>query len=214
MKIALLCSDQNHPIREYLRRWMSSIGSVHNVTLHDSKRDLGNGDILFLISCTEIVGRAERSKFRAALVLHASDLPEGRGWSPHVWQLLNGAEHITLSLLEAEEKVDSGKIWAKRKIPVPKDALWNEINDLLFQAEIDLIDMAVENFGEIKPKPQDDLVGASYYPRRTPQDSKLDPHQTIAQQFNKIRVCDPNRFPAYFELYGKKYKLALEKIDD
>ncbi|MDC1160497.1 hypothetical protein OAT10_01950 [Luminiphilus sp.] len=214
MKIALLCSDQNHPIREYLQRWMSSIGSAHNVMLHDSKSDLDNGDILFLISCTEIVGRAERTKFRTTLVLHASDLPEGRGWSPHVWQLLSGAEHVTLSLLEAEDQVDSGRIWAKRKIAVPKDALWNEINDLLFQAEIDLIDMAVENFDAIQPQPQSDSVSASYYPRRTPRDSKLDPHQTIAQQFNKIRICDPNRFPAFFELYGKKYKLALEKIDD
>jgi len=33
-------------------------------------------------------------------------------------------------------------------------------------------------------------------------------------QFNKIRICDPNRYPAFFVLHGKKYKLMLEKIDD
>ena len=40
------------------------------------------GDILFLISCSERIGDAYRQKYRHVLVLHASDLPKGRGWSP------------------------------------------------------------------------------------------------------------------------------------
>ena len=69
-------------------------------------------------------------------------------------------------------------------------------------------------FEKICPAPQDASIEPSYYPRRTPADSQIDPSQSIASQFDRIRVCDPNRFPAFFELHGKKYKLILEKIDD
>jgi methionyl-tRNA formyltransferase len=214
MKITLLCSDLNHPVNVYLKAWMDAQHGLHEVELLQSKSQISGGELLFLISCSEIIKETDRSKYLATLVLHASDLPKGRGWSPHIWEIMDGAEHITLSLLEAEDKVDSGRIWAKLEISVPKHALWNEINHLLFTAEIELIDIAVKQFGCLTPALQTNAEQATYYPKRTPQDSKLDPNKTIAEQFDRIRVCDPNRFPAFFELNGKKYKLILEKLDD
>ena len=214
MKITLLCSEPNHPVNAYLKPWMSSQQGVHDVELAQRKSQLSGGDLLFLISCSEIIKEADRKKYLSTLVLHASDLPKGRGWSPHIREIVDGADHITLSLLEAEDKVDSGRIWAKQQIPVPKDALWDEINHLLFTAEVALIDLAVKQFGQLTPVLQSNLGQATYYPKRTPQDSQLNPNKTIAEQFNLIRVCDPNRFPAFFEIHGKKYKLTLEKLDD
>jgi len=214
MKITLLCSDLNHPVNSYIKLWMEAQQGVHEVELLQRKSQLSGGDVLFLISCSEIIKKTDRSKYLATLVLHASDLPKGRGWSPHIWEIVDGAKHITLSLLEADDKVDFGRIWAKRHIPVPKDALWDEINQLLFTAEIELIDYFLKQFGRLTPSQQTTLEQATYYPKRTPQDSQLDPNKTIAEQFNRIRVCDPNRFPAFFELHGKKYKLILEKLDD
>lgn len=214
MRITLLCSDGQHPVNEYLKRWMAAQHGIHQVELVRKKSELSGGDILFLVSCVEIVGATDRSAYRATLVLHASDLPCGRGWSPHIWRLIEGADEITLSLLEAEDKVDSGRIWKQHSFPIPKHALWDEINAHLFDAEIKLIDFAVSEFEHIRPTAQDPSIEPSYYPRRTPADSKVDPLQSIASQFDRIRVCDPNRFPAFFELHGKKYKLILEKIDD
>ena len=214
MRISLLCSEEQHPVNEQLKRWMSAQRGVHQVELVRKKSELVGGDVLFLISCSEIVGSADRSAFRTTLVIHASDLPRGRGWSPHIWQLIEGVDEITLSLLEADDKVDSGRLWKKLKFPMPKHALWNEINTRLFDAEIQLIDFAVKEFEKISPAMQDPSIEPSYYPRRTPADSQIDPSQSIANQFDRIRVCDPNRFPAFFELRGKKYKLTLEKIDE
>lgn len=214
MRISFLCSDEQHPVNEYLKRWMSEQQGVHHVELVRKKSELSGGDFLFLISCSEIIAADDRSAYGATLVLHASDLPCGRGWSPHIWRLIEGADEITLSLLEAEDKVDSGRIWRKLRFSVPKHALWDEINARLFEAEIELIDFAVRGFMEGIPATQDPMIQPSYYPRRTPADSQIDPFQSIASQFDSIRVCDPNRFPAFFELHGKKYKLILEKIDD
>lgn len=214
MKITLLCSDTKHPVNAYLRAWMNTQQGLHEVELVQRKSELDGGDILFLISCSEIIDAKVRDKYSATLVLHASDLPKGRGWSPHIWEIVNGAEAITLSLLEAEDKVDSGRVWKKLDIPVPKHALWDEINQLLFEAEVELINFAVKNFGTASPVLQKSTDDASYYPKRTPADSRIDVDKSIAEQFDLIRVCDPSRFPAYFEYLGMRYTLKLEKTHE
>lgn len=215
MKVTLLCSDAKHPVNAYLEKWVAEKRSSSlTVELVRRKSEATGGDLLFLISCSEIVKAEDRARYAATLVLHASDLPQGRGWSPHIWELSQGAKGITLSLLEAEDKVDSGRIWKKKYIPVPKHALWNEINHLLFQAEIELIDFAIDNFRSITPQPQPLDTVATYHPRRTPADSEIDPCKSIAEQFDLIRVCDPNRFPAYFVHRGQRYLLKVEKSDD
>jgi methionyl-tRNA formyltransferase len=214
MKITLLCSDDQHPVNSYLSDWMDIQQGVHEVELVQRKSELAGGDILFLVSCSEIIDSKVRDLYLVTLVLHASDLPKGRGWSPHIWEIVNGAETITLTLLEAEDKVDSGRIWKKLDIPVPKNALWNEINHLLFEAEVELINFAVQNFGTVSPALQEALENASYYPKRTPADSRIDVNKSIAEQFDLIRICDPNRFPAYFEHLGFRYTLNLEKTHE
>ncbi|MDC0309182.1 UDP-glucuronic acid dehydrogenase [bacterium] len=214
MKITLLCSDPSHPVNAHLLRWIESNRGDHDVSLVRTKKDLDGGDILFLISCSEIISSLDRSDYRASLVLHASDLPYGRGWSPHIWEITKGSETITLSLLEADDAVDSGRIWKKITLPIPKHALWGEINEQLFSAEIALIDFAVKEFNAITPVEQSLNIEPTYHPRRSPIDSKIDPTLSIETQFDLIRVCDPIRFPAYFYLRGHKYKLVLEKINE
>lgn len=214
MRISLLCSDPRHPVIAYLKRWVARKNSIHKIELCQKKSELNGGDILFLVSCAEIISPEERARYRSSLVLHASDLPRGRGWSPHIWEILRGAEVITLSLIEAEDNIDSGRIWAKSQIRVPRNALWDEINHLLFAAEIDLIDYAVEKFDQIKPQHQDPEITPTFYSRRNPQDSQIDVSKSIAEQFDLIRVCDPVRYPAYFEYLGHRYILRLEKSDE
>lgn len=193
---------------------MDSNHETHEILLVRSRKELPGGDILFLISCSEIVSASDRSAYRASLVLHASDLPHGRGWSPHIWAIIGGAEQLTVTLLEAEDKVDSGRIWHKVTIDIPKHALWNEINEHVFNAETRLLDFAVAEFNMVSPIPQDKSIEATYFPLRKPNDSRIDVERNLTTQFDLIRVCDPVRFPAFFELHGHKYKLSIEKIHD
>ncbi|MET3053303.1 formyltransferase family protein [Pseudomonas alkylphenolica] len=212
LKITLMCSDPQHPVNRMLGDWVAAHTQDHAITVCRKKSELPGGDVLFLISCSEIILAAERARYAKVLVLHASDLPRGRGWSPHIWELVQGATFITLSLLEAADNVDSGAIWCKEVVPVPSDALYDEINNLLFQAESRLMDFAVANFGTVTPEPQSDEYEPTYYRRRVPEDSEVDPSLSLAAQFNLIRACDPRRFPAYFKLHGNVYKIMLEKV--
>lgn len=212
MKVAIICSSPIHPVNVWLERWMASTGRDHDITLHRDINEVTNGDILFLISCTQIVTAAHRSRFGKTFVIHASDLPRGRGWSPHIWTIVQGGEEITVTLLEAEDKVDSGAIWDQVKVPIPKHFLADEINAALFDAELVLMDHALALFGQHSGRAQAADVEPSYLRKRTPEDSRLDINGTIADQFDLIRACDPERFPAFFEIHGHRYTVKLEKI--
>lgn len=211
MKVSVLCSSNSHPVYSVLALWQQRRKVEHEIEMVQTRRELTGGDLLFLISCNEIIDQSVRSRYRATLVIHASDLPAGRGWSPHIWQVLAGSNEITVSLLEAEDQVDSGAIWAQRKLCFAGHELYDEINQILFAAEIELMDWALDNFGSVVPKPQ--AAGpASYYRKRTPEDSRIDPQRPLAEQFELLRVSDPERFPAFVDFRGHRYRIVLDKL--
>jgi len=213
MKITILNSSREHPINNSLKIWIKKHQADHEIKLVRSKKDLSGGDILFLISCSEIISKHDRAKFKKSLLLHASDLPKGRGWSPHIWQILNDVNIIIISLLEVDDELDSGDIWKKIKINIPKSALFDVINELIFKAEMELMDFALENLYNISPSKQA-TIQASYWPKRSPKDSEIDIYKSVDEQFNLIRVSDPKRFPAFFYKNGKKFKLKIELFDE
>ena len=212
MKIKILNTDPKHPINPYLLELVTKLERYHSVSIIRSEEEVTDGDLLFLVSCNQIIDNNVLRNFKHVMVLHASDLPKGRGWSPHIWEIIGGAEKITLSLIDAVAQVDCGDIYRAVMIDIPKSALWDEINDLLFNAEINMIEFAVENFESLQKCAQSVDVEPTYYHKRQPPDSEIDAYKSIAEQFDLIRVCDPNRFPAIFQLHGECYKLVLEKI--
>jgi len=210
-EITLLCTDAEHPIFSHLEKWSLAHSDNYDITLLNYVDEVERGgDILFLISCSEIVKANTRALFKHTLVLHASDLPSGRGWSPHIWDILDGKNELTLSLLEAKDSVDSGDIWKKKLIRLQGNELYNEINKLLFHAELELITWACENYQTCLPEKQSEET-VSYHRKRTCEDSELDVSKSIKEQFNLLRVCDPDRFPAFFVIDGQKYRVRIER---
>ena len=214
MKASILISDLNHPIMPLLDTWIAKESeNGHEIGTFTDKKDLSSGDILFLISCGQILNLVDRQKFKKTLVLHASDLPDGRGWSPHIWAILSGVRKIVVSLLEAEQQVDTGAIWRKKVFYLDGTELYDEINEKLFKTELSLMTYALLNFHSVNPIPQP-AHNKPHYPRRKPGNSELDIHKTLAEQFDLLRVADPDRYPAFFEYKNRKYICRLEAFDD
>lgn len=223
----ILCSSTEHPVYPYLLQWQQTSELGKQVSIINDKAQISAGtEFLFLVSCSQIINADLRAKFKHVLVLHASDLPQGRGWSPHIWDILAGKDNITISLLEAQDQVDTGDIWRKISIPLSGTELYDEINHLLFESELDLIEWALNNADHAKPQSQGAVnvgidgidnsegqapIEASYYPKRAPEDSLIDIDKSIVEQFDLLRVCDPVRFPAYFDYKGQRYTLAIKK---
>jgi len=213
MKLDVLCSDAAHPVMPHLRAWQEREARAgHEVRLLQDRDQLADGDLLFLVSCSQIIGPELRARYGATLVLHASDLPRGRGWSPYIWAVLGGASKISVCLLEAAEPVDSGAVWLREEFALDGSELLPEINAKLFDAEVSLMSRAVRERDRIVPQPQAGEPGP-YLRKRTTEDSRLDPGQSLASQFDLLRVVDSRRFPAFFDWRGHRYVIRIEKVE-
>jgi methionyl-tRNA formyltransferase len=202
--IQVLCSDRNHPVYKYLNIWCIARG----YSLHISPDELDGGDTLFLVSCTHYIKKELRDKYKRVWVIHESDLPKGRGWSPLAWQILEGRNEIPVSILEAEETIDAGKLLAKDTLVLQGHELSEEIQEKLFRVKARLMDYALE---VKEPHLTEQHGPISYYPKRVPADSEVNPKLSIADHFDLLRICEP-RFPAFFQYRGHKYELTIRKV--
>jgi len=210
MFIQILIDNPNSWIVPYGAQLITALekGDHRCVLLHDHREVIG-GDILCLLSCEKIFKKLHLNKNN--LVVHESDLPYGKGWSPLTWQILEGKNEIYVSLIEADEEVDSGKIYLKKIMKFQGHELLSELRHIQGIATIDIIMEFIENRKKITGIEQSEE--SSFFPKRQPEDSELDVNKSIKAQFNLLRVCDNERYPAFFEINGNKYIINIEKDD-
>ena len=72
--------------------------------------NLTKSDVAFFLGCVRIVQRSLLDKSCFNLVVHESNLPKGRGFSPMTWQILHGETTIPIRLFKASEDIDAGPI--------------------------------------------------------------------------------------------------------
>ena len=210
MFIQILVDNKNSWIMEYIPNLLKKIIDLgHNVVLiHESKK-VKKGDILFLLSCEQIFKNLELNKHN--IVVHESDLPNGKGFSPLTWQILEGKNIIPVSIFEASIKVDSGKVYFKDKILFNGTELVDELRVKQYQITEKLIIKFLKNIDNL-PKLKSTLY-ESYHRKRNPEDSILDVNKTIYEQFNLLRTVDNERYPAFFINNGEQYIVKIYKKD-
>jgi methionyl-tRNA formyltransferase len=172
-----------------------------------------SADLCFYLSFSQIVPVAILSKFKNNLVVHESDLPHGRGWSPLTWQILEGKEEIAITLFEASDQVDSGPIYLKSHMRFKGSELFTQLKDTQAVATIKLYREFIENYPAALSGAVQQHGRSSSYVKRTPSDSQLDTSRSIREQFNSLRVADNSTYPAHFEIDGNFYELWIKNMD-
>lgn len=165
--------------------------------------------VAFYLGCIRITPPRILARARRNLVVHASDLPRGRGFSPLTWQIIAGINKIPVCLLDAGEGADTGPVVYREFVTYRGDELIEELRGPLGEMHTTLCMRFLE---EPQPPPGVPQQGeTSSYPRRRPIDSRLDPFMTLASQFDLLRTVDNDRYPAWFEFRGARYSIRIEK---
>lgn len=193
---------------ERLARRLCDLGHVTRVVRHYD--DVPMVDIAFYLSCLRVVAPEVLARNRWNFVVHASDLPKGRGFSPLVWQVLEGANKIPVTMIEMTDEVDAGAIVAQSHFYLCGHELNAELRALLAQAIEDLCVKIV--LSPVAPSPREQEGVPTWYTRRQAADSVLDPEKPIAAQFDILRVVDNDRYPAFFDFRGHRYALKIEDL--
>lgn len=203
-------SWMNEHIPTLLIHWLNA---GHRVLWAHDKAQLQAGDFCFMLGCGQIVPSDTLARYRNCLVVHESDLPRGRGWSPLTWQILGGETKVPVTLLEAAEKVDSGAIYAQELLAFDGHELVDELRAAVGRAALGLCTRFVDRYPSILDQAREQDGTATYLPRRAPEDSRLDPLRPIDSQLDLLRVVDNQRYPAFFESRGHRYVLNILKSE-
>jgi len=176
-----------------------------------SHDDIPAGEIAFYLGCVKITPPGVLARNKRNLVVHASDLPKGRGFSPLTWQIIEGLNAFPICLILANERVDEGPVVYRQLIELNGDEVLKELHDVVGDLHVSMAMRYLMDSQE--PENHEQTGEPTYHRRRRPKDSRLDPHKTIAEQFNLLRTVDNDKYPAFFDYLGCRYVLKIEKID-
>ncbi len=211
IKVGLLFDAENGWIEKYL----SGIGDIEELreryifkSFYDPEKIVGY-EIVFILGYTRILQKSFLDSNGLNLVIHESGLPEGRGFSPVQWQVLEGKNVIPVCLFEATEALDAGDIFDVAHIEFTGYELFNEIRQEQANVSLKLMQHFLIDYPHNTRTKQSGK--SSLYRRRNVQDDMLDADKTLREQFNHFRIADNERHPLYFTIAGHKYYLTISK---
>ncbi len=208
MKITFLLDKSNNWLEPFVEDYINS-KQVGNISYNHL--DVKDNDIVFILGYTKILDKDFLASNKLNLVIHESDLPKGKGFSPIQWQILEGKSEIVFSLFEAKENIDSGDIYLQKVVKFSGYELFDEIRNIQAKETITLIDEFLNKYPNITSQKQ---VGAeTIYHRRKNKDDMLDIDKSIREQFDHFRIANNDEYPLWFEIDGYKYNLKIEKAN-
>lgn len=213
MKISLLTDNPKSWIIPYVDELQQALKERgHDVVHIHTWKEIPHGDLAFFLSCEKIVPSDILKRNTHNLVVHESALPQGKGWSPLTWQILEGKNEIPITLFEAVEAVDAGPIYMQAVMRFEGHELLDELKDVQGKKTNELILKFVDAYPHIQGKAQHGKE--TFYARRRPEDSELDIKKSIEQVFNQLRVVDNERYPAFFRYHNHTYVVKIYKKEN
>ncbi len=211
LTISVIVDNGNSWIIPYAKRLQDLLSRNHNVEFYGDHEEISRGDLAFYLGCMRITPKKILDKNKHNLVVHESNLPEGKGFSPLTWQVLEGNNRIPVVLFEAIEELDAGPIYLIDELVFEGHELIDEMREQQGNKTVELCSKFVDMYPDVIDMARPQKGQESFYEQRIPEDSCLNPDKNITEQFNLLRVIDNKRYPVYFELKGHRYYLRITK---
>ncbi len=162
-----------------------------------------NPDFLVVMAYGQIVSQAILSIPKiACLNIHASLLPNYRGASPIQASLLNQDKKTGISLMQMEEKMDTGPVYGRFELNIGDQDTAVTLSDRLAKLSAEEIPKAIQEIAAgHKPTPQDHSK-ASYCSKISKADGEIDWTMAGTDILARIRAFDP--WPGTYTFYDKK----------
>ncbi|NQT90518.1 MAG: methionyl-tRNA formyltransferase [Candidatus Omnitrophica bacterium] len=207
LKVSILVDDAGSWIVPFARGIQERLSRQHDTKLYFKPADVRRSDVLFLLGCTSIVPSKILRRNKHNIAVHESSLPKGRGWSPLSWQALKGEKSIPIVLFEARDKVDSGPIYMKDVVMLDGTELLPAIKQKQGKKTVEMVLRFLKRWPDVRAIEQKGK--ATYYRKRRAEDDMLNPRKSLIENFNRLRITDNEKYPAWFKHKGKKFKIKI-----
>jgi methionyl-tRNA formyltransferase len=140
---------------------------------------------------------------RGCMNLHASLLPRWRGAAPIQWAIVHGDTETGISLMQMDEGMDTGPVYALRKIRIGDDETAGELGLRIAELAAVVVreDLPRAVSGELIAVGQDDRL-ATAAPMIGPDQARIEWSRNAAEIFNLVRGMSP-RPGAHTRVRGK-----------
>ncbi|MGE5277910.1 MAG: formyltransferase [Acidobacteriota bacterium] len=137
--------------------------------------------------------------------LHGSLLPKYRGRAPVNWAVARGETETGATLHVMTEKPDAGDIVDQEAVPIGPDDTAYEVQKRVTQAGVRILERRLAGLkaGNAPRRPQDEKA-ATAFPRRSPEDGRIDWTRPAEQVHNLVRAVTHPYPGAFTDVFGGK----------
>jgi methionyl-tRNA formyltransferase len=147
---------------------------------------------------------------RGCLNIHASLLPRWRGAGPIQASVLAGDSETGITIMQMEAGLDTGPMLLQEALPIGPADTAAILHDRLAEIGARLVLRALAENPAATPQPED---GATYAPKLTREDGRIDWSRSAARIDRQIRAFDP--WPGTFALLnGETLKILAAAIEE
>jgi methionyl-tRNA formyltransferase len=126
------------------------------------------------------------------LNVHTSLLPKYRGPAPIQWSILNGDAETGVTIMKIDVTLDTGDMLAQERTAILPEDNSVTLHDRLAKMGAELLVRSIPDYitRKLVPRPQP-AEGASYAPKITKQDGRIDWQQPARVIWNRVRGLVP-----------------------
>jgi methionyl-tRNA formyltransferase len=150
-------------------------------------------DLFIVVAYGEIIKKnlLEMPKL-GCINIHASLLPKFRGAAPIQRCLMAGEKETGITIIEMSPQMDAGDILAMEALPITEEMTFGELEQKLCDLSVKLLFQTIRQFeeGVIKKTVQDHTL-ATFAPKLTPEEEKIDWGKPATAIHNQIRALSP-----------------------
>lgn len=154
----------------------------------------------------KIIKKAEKAG--NVVVMHSSNLPEGRGWAPIYFSFKEQKSEYVISGIFAADEVDTGDVIVRARFPIEAGYTARFIREVDKEISLMLIARILEKWPNGKMTAIEQSGIGSYRARRAPQDNEVDMKKTLEDLLPHLRGVEPKN-PAFFIFNGVKYLIEV-----
>ena len=172
-------------------------------------------DFLFESGVYEILSEEILNKAKYGTIgIHESPLPEGKGYAPIQWAVLNKRKNLTVTLYKLDNKIDTGLIINQHNVPILDYDTLKSLNEKRKKGIQNCFRIFLDELSSGFMVLRKQTGRGSYHKKRTPASCKLDSSLSLEELWDYIRICDNEDYPAWFNVRDKKIIIRYEVIED
>ena len=201
------------PTKEVASKYNIPCYQVENIKKdYDFIKDI-NPDLILTLAYGQIIpqGLIDIPQY-GCLNLHGSLLPKYRGAAPIQYALINNDEITGMSLMEMNDKMDEGKVYASNIIDIAEDDNATSLFVKMGEAAFELVSDCLDDYLNGKlPGEEQDSSKASYCPTIKKEEEKLNLYDSVERIYGYIRALSDEP-GAYLNLENEVLKIYKAKI--